>query len=256
MDYVTGAKGFIGSHLVKELDDFISIPHYEIQKTDFSPATRVFFLSAYGNMADHTNERAIIRANITDLIHTLNSVSWENIESFVFISTSSVKLKFQTMYSRTKKAAEEILLAFMEKYNAPITIIRPFSVTGVGEQEAHLIPTLINSVLNDKVINLAPDPKHDFIDIDDVVAGILNLSANRARGIFELGTGNSYSNKDVLGIVEKQTGIKSNVTIVHGLRPYDNEDWVSTNFRSRNWGWTPDKTLEDSIKEMINAKQA
>lgn len=253
MDYVTGARGFIGTHLIEKLDDYVSVPHFEIYKTDFSPATRVFFLSAYGNMSDHENEKAIVRANILDLIHVLNSVNWEIIESFVFVSTSSVKLKVQTMYSRTKRAAEEILLAYMEKYNAPITIIRPFSVTGVGEQEGHLIPTLIRSVKNDTFINLSPDPKHDFIDVEDVVDGILNLSQFHARGIYELGTGVSYSNKEVLRLVEKILDKQSEVTIVHGMRPYDNETWVSTNFKSRNWGWSPKKSLEDSIKEMVDA---
>lgn len=254
MDYVTGAKGFIGKHLTARLDDFVAVPHFDIHKTDFSPAKRVFFLSAYGNMADHENENAIIRANILDLIHTLRTVDWEHIESFVFISTSSVKLKIQTMYSRTKKAAEEILLAYTEKYEAPITIIRPFSVTGVGEQENHLIPTLIRSVKNDTFINLAPDPKHDFIDVEDVVDGILNLSRNRARGVFELGTGQSYSNKEVLRVVERLMGKQANITLVNSLRPYDSDTWVSTNFRARGWGWYPQKSLEDSIKEMVDAE--
>ena len=137
MDYVTGAKGFIGKHLTARLDDFVAVPHFDIHKTDFSPAKRVFFLSAYGNMADHENENAIIRANILDLIHTLRTVEWEHIESFVFISTSSVKLKIQTMYSRTKKAAEEILLAYTEKYEAPITIInRPLGTARENRDDA------------------------------------------------------------------------------------------------------------------------
>lgn len=255
MDYITGATGFIGSNLVKQLDDYKAVPHFEIQKTDFSPAKRVFFLSAYGNMANHENENAIIRANILDLIHVLRSVDWSKINSFVFISTSSVRLRVQTMYSRTKKAAEEILLAYAEKYKAPITIIRPFSVTGVGEQENHLIPTIIRSIKDDTFINLAPDPKHDFIDIEDIVDGILNLSAHQARGVYELGTGESYSNKEVLRLVEKVMGKQANITLVSSLRPYDSDMWVSTNFRARGWGWYPSKTLEDSIKEMVDASK-
>lgn len=255
--YVTGSSGFIGSNLVKKLDNHASIPHFDIQKTDFSDADKVFFLSAYGNMSTHENEKAIIRANVTDLVHVANSVNWDKIQSFVFLSTSSVKLKVQTMYSRTKKAAEEVLLAYMEKYHAPVTIIRPLSVTGVGEQEAHLIPTLIRSILDDKPITLSPNPKHDFIDVSDVVDGILNLSNNHAKGIYELGTGISTSNKEVLNIVEKEIGKKGWVTIQDNMRAYDNEEWMSTNFRSRGWGWFPQKTLDESIKEMVDAaKQA
>jgi nucleoside-diphosphate-sugar epimerase len=80
-----------------------------------------------------------------------------------------------------------------------------------------------------------------------------NLSEHSARGIFELGTGQSYSNQDVLDIVEKVTKKKANINVVGSLREYDSEEWVSTNFRSRGYGWTPKKSLEQSISEMVQA---
>lgn len=237
--YITGANGFIGKHLTARLSEYKAVPHKDIQSTDFSNADKVFFLSSYGNMASHKDDAAVLRANISDLIHVINSVDWDKIQSFVFISTSSVKLRVQTMYSRTKKAGEEILLAYMEKYHAPITIIRPFSVTGVGEQKEHLIPTLIRSTIENKPINLSPDPKHDFIDVEDVVDGILNLAENRAKGIFELGNGESYSNKEVLRLVEKAVGKEAWVSLVHGLRPYDTAClkmwWMFSDQRITSW---------------------
>lgn len=253
MIYITGASGFIGSHLTARFNEYVDIPHEKIQSTDFSKATKVFFLSAYGNMADHTDDAKTLKANVEDLIHVSLSVNWGKVDSFVFVSTSSVKLRTQTMYSRSKKAAEEILLSFMEKYNAPISIIRPFSVTGVGEQPKHLIPTLIRQISASKEVTLDPDPTHDFIDVEDLVNGMLNLSENRAKGIFELGTGTATSNEDVLKTVESVLDKKAKVRIVRGLRPYDNKEWVSTNFKSRRYGWFPEKSLEDSIKEMVNA---
>lgn len=252
MIYVTGANGFIGKNLCKKLSDFVAIPHESIVYADWSKATKVFFLSAYGNMASHENSSQILKANIIDLCFVLESVDWDKIESFVFISTSSVKLKRQTMYSRTKKAAEEILLSYMEKYNAPITIIRPLSVTGKGEQSEHLIPKLINSALTGEEIPFVPGPTHDFIDIDDLVSGILNLSENQAKGIFELGTGQATSNLDVLKIVQEVSGATPKVKLVGQMRDYDNEKWVCENFKARGWGWLPKKPLRLSIIEMLN----
>lgn len=251
--YITGASGFIGRNLKPRLGESVSISHENILKTDFSNATSVFFCSAYGNMSHHTDSSKIVQANVIDLAHVLSQINWKLIDTFVFISTSSVKLKVQTMYSRTKKAAEEILLSYMEKHDAPISIIRPFSVTGVGEQSNHLIPLLIESCVANKPMKFVPEPKHDFIDIKDLVDGILSLSNNRARGIFELGSGTSYSNQEVLNMVENATGKKANVTVTQSLRPYDTEDWVSRNFKSRVWGWYPRIPLEVSIKNMVGA---
>lgn len=251
MRYLTGSSGFIGSHLSQRLD-CTSIPHENITKIILKPFTHFYFLSSYGNMVHHKDEDAMYQSNILDLISVLQQAKDFNFESFVFMSSSSVKLRRQTTYSRFKRCAEEILLAFMERHNKPVCIVRPFSVTGVGEQEEHLIPTLIKSAYTGELVNFVPDPTHDFIDVEDVVAGLSLLSESGARGIFELGTGISHTNKEVLDIVEKATGKSVNINIVPALRDYDNQGWVSTNMKARGFGWTPKKTLEQSISEMVS----
>ncbi|HUV84821.1 MAG TPA: SDR family oxidoreductase, partial [Methanosarcinales archaeon] len=162
--YITGANGFVGSHLVKALNKkVICIPHSEIMKTKLEPFDSLYFLSTYGNMYSHTDEKKILQANVGDLIHLLLEAKSCGFKSFVYISTSSVELEVQTMYSRAKKAAEEILLAFIDKYDLPICIIRPFSITGVGEQKQHLIPTLINACFTGEIVNFVSGPQHDYI---------------------------------------------------------------------------------------------
>jgi len=249
--YVTGANGFIGSNLTKRIDHFTPIPHKEIATTVIDPYSRFFFLSTYGNMADHDSDTMILQANVGDLTRIIKQTDFNKINSFIYTSTSSVRLENQTMYSRTKRAAEQILFAFMEKYNAPICIIRPFSVTGVGEQKEHLIPTLIRSCMEGELVNFVPDPVHDFIDVEDVVSGIMNLSNHKARGIYELGSGKQYTNAEVLKMVEKETGKKATVNVVESMRDYDTEEWVSQNYKARGFGWLPKKSLETSISEMV-----
>jgi len=253
MDYITGSSGFLGSHLVKALKDkeVITIPHEDITSFAYQSFDNFYFLSTYGNLISHTSDQKIIQANVIDLIRVMEKIIYYDFNSFVFMSTSSVKLKIQTMYSRMKKVAEEILLAYMEKYHKPICIVRPYSITGVGEQSVHLIPTLIRSCLEGEFINFVGSPAHDFIDVEDVVNGILTLSKNRARGIFELGTGTQYTNQQVLELVEKITGKKANVNNIERLRNYDTNNWVSMNFRARGYGWLPRVSLKQSITEMV-----
>lgn len=255
--YVTGFNGFLGTHLTKRIGDFIGIHHQDIPQTKIDGFSKFFFLSAYGNMAFHTESDKIVKANVSDLIHFLNQIDFKKtFRSFVYISTSSIKLKRQTMYSRTKKAAEEILLSYAEKYDMPICIIRPFSITGVGEQKEHLIPTLIRSCMEGDRIDFVPKPVHDFIDVEDVVAGILNLSNHSAKGIFELGTGIGYTNQQVLELVQEVTGKEANVDVVYKLRDYDNEEWISNNYRARMYGWLNRKSLKQSIQEMVEEYKA
>ena len=249
--YVSGHNGFLGSYLVKELDKPTFIPHKKLFTVKLKPYDYFYFLSTYGNLSDQTEVDKIIQANLSDLIHVLNETH-PSFKCFVFLSTSSVKLRVQTMYSRTKKAAEELLLAYMEYYNLPVCIIRPFSITGVGEQPQHLIPMLIRATRTGETIDFVPDAVHDYIDVTDVVVGIVALASNQARGIFELGSGRQYTNQEVLNLVEKITTKKIKTNIVGRIREYDNQNWVSQNWRARRYGWKPVKTLEDSIKEMVN----
>lgn len=251
---ITGSQGFIGSNLLKKLgNDVQPIPHELIPFSVLKPFDQMFFLSSYGNLASQKDDAQIYKANIEDLIQVLLQIKEYNFHSFVFVSTSSVKLRTQTTYSRCKKAAEEIILAMMEKHELPIAIIRPFSVTGVGEQEEHLIPTLIDAAFTGQMVNLDPKPTHDFIDVDDITDGILSLSSHGARGIFELGTGIKTTNMEVLNLVQEVTGKKIKVNFVENIRPYDNDNWVSTNFKARMFGWLPQKTLKQSIEEMVKA---
>jgi len=254
INYITGASGFVGSHLVKALSEktVICIPHNRIMEIRLQPFDSLYFLSTYGNMYFHDDDRQILQANIIDLIYLLLEAKYCGFKSFVYISTSSVELSVQTMYSRAKKAAEEILLAFIEKYNLPICIIRPFSITGVGEQKGHLIPTLIRACFNDEIMDFIPAPRHDFIDVSDVISGILRLSTFKVSGIFELGNGFSVSNEEVLRLVEEVTGRKANINLVDNLRSYDNNDWYSRDNKVRTYGWIPRISLKDSIKAMVD----
>lgn len=249
MRYITGSTGFIGSHLIKQLDNVTAIPHDKISSIKLKPYDYFYFLSSYGNLASQTDEDLTYKANVEDLMSILKQS--KTFKSFVYMSTSSVSLKTQTTYSRCKKASEELLLAYMEKRDLPVCIIRPFSVTGVGEQKEHLIPTLIDCAYTGKMINIDPSPTHDFIDVEDIVEGIKSLSNNHARGIYQLGTGIKTTNLRVLQIVEHVTGRKIQANYVTNVRPYDNDNWVSTNFKARMYGWLPKKSLEDSIKEMV-----
>lgn len=247
---MTGGSGFIGSHIKKYLPDIECIPHELIHTSKIESFNNFYFLSSYGNFTFQTDEKKIIQANILDLIHILGNIDWKEIHSFVYVSSSSVGLEKQTTYSRTKKAAEEILLSYKEKYDAPIIIIRPLSVTGVGDHREHLIPTLIRAAKERNTIPFVSDASHDWIDVDDVVRGMILLATEQARGIFELGTGISTTNKEVKAIVEKYLGPIS-VEELASLRSYDALEWVSKDQRALGYGWKPKKTLEQSIKEMI-----
>ena len=243
IDIITGSRGFIGSHLVKYLGDAQRLDHRDIgRQTLYDQCDKFFFLSTYGNMAHHDELGAIYKANILDVQHVLTKIKPRLL---VFFSTSSVKLPVQTSYSIAKGCAERMI----ENFSIPYLIIRPYSVTGVGEQPEHLIPRLIDSCLNGTRIDFVPEPVHDFIDVKDVVDGIMFLVENGMRGTYELGTGVSFANQSVRDIVEAACNAPANVQLRKSIRAYDNQDWCC---KEKIKGWTPTRMLHDTIFEMVN----
>lgn len=249
-NYGTGMRGFIGTRLLEKLDarkeETIDIPHDQILNFDYVDCLRFFFLSAYGNLAGQDDRYEIIRANIVSPGHVISAIMSDEFacDLFLFTSSSSVLLPVQTPYSNAKRAAEEMILAS----GVPACIVRPFSVTGVGEQKQHLIPTLIRSCFEREHMNLCLKPVHDFIDVEDVVDMLWALADIKRTGVIELGTGRGHTNEAILEMVQAETGMMANITVAEETRPYDSPDWVCKNPYLNQF-----KNVMKSIKEMVAA---
>jgi nucleoside-diphosphate-sugar epimerase len=238
---ITGSSGFIGSRLLKKFPDAKIIKHEDIALYRRYECDQLFFLSTYGNMAHHLNYQEMLNANVADLFAILSTFrGW-----MCYMSSSSVTLPVQTPYSRFKRAGEEIVLGFPE---IEPCVVRLFSVTGVGEQKEHLIPTLIRSCMEGNEMAFDPGPTHDFVDVADVVDALIRLSDDRASGVFEFGNRIAISNEEVRRLVEEVTGRKASITNVAPMRSYDNEDWCC---KTTNRYWQPTKSLRQSITEMV-----
>ena len=208
----------------------------------------------YGNMAHHTDEDAILQANIIALHNLLQASKRLPYKAFINISSSSVLLHHETLYSATKKGGEALCKWMADEYGKPIVSLRPSSITGKGEQETHLIPRLIQSCLTGEKMQFVPKATHDFIDVRDVVHAILFLSnkADKYKGrSFNVSNGFTHSNEKVKEIVEKLTGKKANTEKVEALRSYDTKNWEVDNSPLKSIGWKPKFTLEESIQFML-----
>ncbi len=246
--YVTGANGFIGKRLLSKLDGAtIAIPHSQLDYHYLDKHNRFFWLGTYGNMVGQDNQFTLWQSNILEFVNVIDRLVKSKLcGHFLFVSSSSVSLPVQTPYSRTKRACEEILLSMPHFASC---IVRPYSVTGVGEQKEHLIPTLIRSCFEGTPMDFVPDATHDFIDVEDVVNGMMILSKIGARGVHEFGNGIAIPNEEVRRMVEDVTGRKANISrLDYRMRHYDNPNWCCS---KKSKYWQPTKSLRQSITEMV-----
>ncbi|KAB0644865.1 NAD-dependent epimerase/dehydratase family protein [Burkholderia latens] len=98
----------------------------------------------------------------------------------------------------------------------PIVIARPFNYTGVGQDDAYLLPKLVSHYArNAPRISLGNlDVSRDFSDVRDVTAAYLKLlEAAPAGETFNVCSERAYSLKEVLAMLARIAGYVIDVTI-------------------------------------------
>lgn len=252
---VTGANGFIGSHLVKQLKklnhEVETITHQKLRTlSDDYDADQIYFLSSYGNMAGQTGKEEIFAANVDDFVNLTYHLS-KRPKAIVYVSSSSVLLSHKTDYATAKMIGEGEVSRHSKAYELPSIAVRPYSVYGPGEADFRLIPTICRSIITGEQMMLSSFPVHDWIYVDDVVDGMMHfaLKADAYRGlVFNLGTEIQTSNLQILFMLEKISGKRANVIInEEEKREYDSLSWVADTSYSRSLGWEAKTVLEDGL---------
>lgn len=249
---VSGSSGFLGGRLAQRLEQSEQV--LRLDRTGNLPEgiDTVYDLASFGNAYDQKQPQEIYKANIMRVVRMLDQAQDQRI---ILTSSNAVKLEHTTFYTASKLAVEKLAEAFVNERGLKVCTVRPFSITGIGEQEGHLIPKLINSCLYGTEIPFVPDPVHDFLDVDDFVSALLLISKKGqfSGEIYEVGSGIQHSNDEVRLLVEEVTGKKANIRKVENMRSYDAREWVANNERICSLGWEPKKTLRQSIVEMAYA---
>lgn len=142
-------------------------------------------------------------------------------------------------YGKSKLEIEEMLIDFQKKQGLNFVCLRYFNASGaaldgsMGENhvpESHIIPLAIKAAIINKEFNLygtdysTPDRTciRDYIHVLDLVeAHILaleKLKKEKGGFFYNVGTGKGYSNKEVINMIKKQSGIDFNVKIAERRR--------------------------------------
>ncbi len=173
-------------------------------------------------------------------------------------------------YGQSKLMMETILADVAKASGLQYAALRYFNACGahpsgqigeVHEPEAHLIPNILKVLTGEKkVLNIfgddypTPDGTciRDYVHVEDLAdAHLLALEALKKgmkSGLFNLGSGQGYSVKEIVGVVEKVTGKKVRVEI-SPRRPGDPPRLVAGSGQAwKVLKWKPKHDLESIIR--------
>lgn len=279
---VTGASGFIGSHLLKAFEkNKISFsclnkkgnPLGSIKKLkDFVADKQIIFHLA----AIHrdSNEK-LVKINTLGTINLLTAMSQYGPKNakIVFSSTFQVyKNKFflndiaedtsldsSSFYALSKIFAEKAIELYCQNYGLKGIIFRLSNVYGQGSKPFHysVISTFLNLAKNNKtlVINGDGKQKRDFVFVDDVVQSFLKAIEFTPRNfeIFNICSGKLFSINNIIQILSDIS--KKKLKINYNKNIIDNNYPLKGNYeKTKNLlGWEPKAEFKKELEKLYRS---
>ncbi|MEM4071588.1 MAG: NAD-dependent epimerase/dehydratase family protein [Thermoplasmata archaeon] len=168
---------------------------------------------------------------------------------------SDLKDRFENFYPLSKRINELTGSVFLN-YGLEIVSLRYFNTYGIGENTkgnyASVIWKFIDDIRNDRVPIVYGDgsQKRDFVFVDDVLNALELAMKSEKNGIYNVGTGKSYSLNDMMKMLTKITNkdIKAKY-IENSIKNYVVVMQASTDKAKRELGFEAKVLQEQGIKK-------
>ena len=266
---ITGAKGFIGSHLIEALrtrkfpvkaieGDIRSTGTWE-EEFDLlyhlaACSPREFVDSsgeAFSVNADGTRQALeACRRNKAQMVFASTCAVYKPDAATVFSEDSP--LEPLTAYGRSKLTCEQLCQAYADRYGVRSTALRLFSVYGPGQDPRSIVPYLMQSILKEQTAEvLHPDSSRDFIYVTDVVEAFLKSAVSEPPfSIFNVGTGQANTIKELIEIISQSMGKTLIYNRAKDVRDPQQSIRADIKRIKNDLGWLPKIGLREGIQIM------
>jgi len=238
---VTGAGGFIGSHLCEKLvhsgsklkaftrynssnssgllefvpveirDKMEIIPGNVTDEVSLYPVLKdieiVFHLAAIPSIPySHLNPRQVFNVNTYGTMNLLLAASASGVKKVIIASSAgaSEKRPLLSPYIMSKAAMEKVCLGFHEGLGVNLSILRLLNNYGPRQSARAIIPTIISQALVKNDVHLGSlDPRMDFNYVDDTInAFLLTAEHQETDGkVLTWGTGITTSIRELAHLI-------------------------------------------------------
>lgn len=240
----------------------------------------IYHFASYGNHPEHYASYRpnsspqdelvkIAHVNVTGMVNLLSAL--KEIDFECLINTGSPAeygpknqplredqlLAPDTLYGASKASATLLGQSFGKLHHKTVITLRPSYVYGPGERLTRLIPTMIQTCLDDGELRLtSSQEKKDFIFIEDVIhAYLLCPLLRRLTGTFVINIGASIETSfaQLIHLIEKI--LKKKLRFVDGV--YDSIQWQSDCWAmeilqaEEKLGWKPETDLVSGLAKEI-----
>ncbi len=270
---VTGASGFIGSHLTKRLNEegykVIAPSKLDIvnkkQVSKLPKTDLVIHLAAIVNVPlSWDKPEDIFKVNT---LGTLNILKYcEKNKSGIIYASSYVygnpkylpidenhPISLENPYAISKFAAEQLCYMYGKKNNFPVTVFRIFNPYGPGQSPNMVISQMLSDLIaNNKIEILDKTPKRDFVYIDDVIDVFILTLKMKLEGynLFNIGSGKAYSIYNIAKKIIKISGSKNTTILDRKIKRSNDIPETKANILKvkKHLKWKPRIDINDGLE--------
>lgn len=163
-------------------------------------------------------------------------------------------IKPSSYYSSSKASADFILISANRTFNLPYLITRTCNNYGENQHSEKFIPTIINSIKNNKKIPVYGDGKQirEWIHADDNSRAIYNLLvSDEINTIYNIGTGERFTNIGILELIGEFLGKKPEYEFVADRLGHDKKYSLSSIKYENKFGKIQTINFADWLKTQI-----
>jgi nucleoside-diphosphate-sugar epimerase len=282
---VTGATGFIGSHLCARLFQSGAEVHavsrsrntksnvnwWRVDLQDISSVRQllrdiqpdlIFHLSGHVTAApDLKFALSTFESHVVSTIYMLTAATEIGCRRIILTGSLTEPLNFahavpSSPYAAAKSTSGAYGRMFHALYGTPVTIVRPFMTYGPMQNREKIVPYVTRSLLRGEIPRLASGRwQADWIFIDDVIEGM--LATARAVGVegctIDLGSGMLIPVREVVAHIVELVG--ATTTPSFGAlpdRPGEEIAVADTDFAESKLGWKAKISLKEGLSRTVS----
>ena len=274
---ITGSEGFVGKNLIRYLKNYsfqiietkdksfdlkFNESWKQIEKCDYliHLAGKSFVPKSWeeparfieNNILLITNALEYCRVNKTKLIF-LSSYLYGNCKKMPIKENAPIEAT--NPYALSKLLSEKLCYFYKNNFQVNNIILRVFNLYGPGQPKEYLLSKITNQVRYENLIKVDDlSPKRDYVYIDDLCSAIVKaINYKGKEHIFNIGSGKSYSVKEVIDFIQNIYGTSFNIKEKKLIRKNEILNTIADiNLAKKELEWFPIYDLKEGLKKIKN----